>query len=65
MVNGNIYFELIEDEIDIQSIDELDIYFISDKRDYKNYIDANSELITRKYNELLKAIKQLDKKIKE
>lgn len=53
-------FELIEDEIDINSIEELDEYEREDLYDWKDVRD-----IALKMNELVQAVKQLNKEVKE
>jgi hypothetical protein len=49
-----------EDEIDIQNIEEIDEYFIEITNSGEDV-----KFLAKKYNELIKVIKQLDKKIKE
>lgn len=51
-------FELIEDEIDIQSIEEIDI-------DQVIETDDKTGIALLHINKLIKAVKQLDNKIKE
>jgi hypothetical protein len=51
----NMQVEIIEDEIDIQNIEEINIH----------ELPINIEVIYRKIIELIQAVKQLDKKIKE
>ena len=53
-------FKLIEDEIDIDSIEELDEYENEDLYDWKDVRD-----IAFKMNELVQAVKQLNKEVKE
>lgn len=52
--------ELIEDEIDIDSIEELDEYGSEELYDWKDVRD-----IAFKMNELVQAVKQLKKELKE
>ena len=52
-------FELIEDEIDIDSIEELDEYEREDLYDWKDVRD-----IALKMNELVQAVKQINKEVK-
>ncbi len=61
----NCTFELIEDEIDIQSIEELndtcyDAITMSDED-----IEYYHNFTAKKLNEIIRAVKQIDKKIKE
>ena len=59
----NRKFEILSEEdkeIDIQAIEELDLWAGYNASDDKNIIDNR-----QKINEVIKAIKQLDKKIKE
>lgn len=59
-------FEIIPEEIDIQSIEEFKDYSKEEIKKLSNAeIDEINYLQHKKYNQLLKAIKQLDKKIKE
>ena len=53
-------FELIEDKIDIDKIEEVSIVNTS----YKP-IPCDMEFIAKKFNELIQAAKQLDKEVKE
>ena len=56
----NMQVELIENEIDIDNIEELDTYETVETYDWQD-IDTNRMTI----NELVQAVKQLDKKIRE
>lgn len=55
----NDEIELIEQEIDIENIEE-----ISELTHYDEY-DEQGNILACKINELIKAVKQLDRKIKE
>lgn len=56
----NMQVELIENEIDIDNIEELDTYKTVETYDWQD-VDTNRMTI----NELVQAVKQLDKKIRE
>ena len=56
----NMQVELIENEIDIDNIEELDTYETVETYDWQD-VDTNRMTI----NELVQAVKQLDKKIRE
>ena len=56
----NMQVELIENEIDIDNIEELDTYETVETYDWQD-VDTNRMTI----NELIQAVKQLDKKIRE
>ena len=56
-----------DEEIDIQAIKEMNLFSVSNWEeldDIKLFLDNNFKQITDKYNELIKAVKQLNKKIK-
>lgn len=54
----NFAFKIVEEEINIQNIEEYEDYCINNST-----ADEDVKDLARKYNQLLKAIKQLDKKI--
>ena len=56
----NMQVELIENEIDIDNIEELDTYETVETYDWQD-VDTNRMTI----NELVQAVKQLNKKIRE
>lgn len=56
----NMQVELIENEIDIDNIEELDTYETVETYNWQD-VDTNRMTI----NELVQAVKQLDKKIRE
>ena len=56
----NMQVELIENEMDIDNIEELDTYETVETYDWQD-VDTNRMTI----NELVQAVKQLDKKIRE
>lgn len=56
---SKLKFELIEDEIDIDNIEELDTYETVETYDWQD-VDTNRMTI----NELVQAVKQLNKEIK-
>lgn len=58
LINGT--FELIEDEVDIDNIEELDTYETVETYDWQD-VDTNRETI----NELVQAVKQLNKEKRE
>ena len=64
-------FEILseeDEEIDIQAIKEMNLFSVSNWEkldDIKLFLDNNFKQTTDKYNELIKAVKKLDKKIKE
>jgi hypothetical protein len=64
-------FEIIEEqeEMDIQDIEELENWFIDDRKEYREFDIQAINLCFKKHqekiNELVQAVKQLDKKIKE
>lgn len=62
LLNPNCYFRVIEEQedIDIQSIEEIKDIFIENSS-----CGEDVKYLARKYNEILKAVKQLEKKIKE
>jgi len=62
LVSLNCYFKIIEEqeEIDIQSIEEIKDIYIENSS-----CGEDVKYLARKYNEILKWAKQLDKKIKE
>ena len=60
-------FEILseeDEEIDIQAIKELDKEVAYTNIDYVTGWDKKEQIIIDKQNEIIKAIKQLDKKIK-
>lgn len=68
-LDNNRTFEVIEDEIDIDSIEEIDLFDngqgFENIKIVKESYDNNFTNITTIINELIKAVKQLNKKIKE
>lgn len=58
----DLSFELIEDEIDIQKIEELDY---KEKTETIEQADTHIYLNRCRINELIQIVKQLDKKIEE
>ena len=68
LLNKKFKYELLDEEIDIQAIKEMNLFSVSNWEkldDIKLFLDNNFKQTTDKYNELIKAVKKLDKKIKE
>lgn len=59
----NMYFEILsEEEIDIQAIEELDKEVAYTNIDYATGWDRKEQIIVEKINELIKAVKQINRK---
>jgi len=71
LVDNDYYFKVLEDEIDIQNIEELNLfdngqgYSVEDSLDLiiKSY-DINFQQINDTFNKVIRAVKQLDRKRK-